>query len=236
MTSSGSSCPHLRIIDQALWDAAQAVRRECANKLFGNRQVERATVARRLHPFAGLFHCAECGGKMIISGSARRGDRAIACSAAWWRSTCSHCKSYSLDRLTKLATERMHAHLTDPEFVKERAKERAKELDRLEREANSERDTTRRELDRIDLRIKKIIRLTEDDDSDDVPQEARDRLKELRVEQRGLQQRLTLLDARATAVVPVRTPSGHSPGMSIPCMKCLRTTPTARNAASRSAT
>jgi hypothetical protein len=139
---------------------------------------------------------------MIISGSARRGDRAIACSAAWWRSTCSHCKSYSLDRLTKLATERMHAHLTDPEFVKERAKERAKELDRLEREANSERDTTRRELDRIDLRIKKIIRLTEDDDSDDVPQEARDRLKELRVEQRGLQQRLTLLDARATAVVP----------------------------------
>jgi Recombinase/Resolvase, N terminal domain len=85
--------PHLRIVDQDLWDAAQAVRQERASKTFGNKQVERATVARRLHPFAGLFRCAECGGKMIICGSARKGDRAIACSAAWWGSTCSHGKS-----------------------------------------------------------------------------------------------------------------------------------------------
>jgi site-specific DNA recombinase len=187
--------PHLRIIDTTLWNAAQAVRRERANKTFGNKQVERATVTRRLHPFAGLFRCADCGGKMIICGSVRKGDRAIVCSAAWWRSTCSHRKSYSLARLTKLATDRMHAHLTNPEFVNERAKERAKELARMEREANTERDTTQRELDRVDLRIKKLIRLTEDDESEDVPQEARDRLKALRIEQRGLQQRLVILDA-----------------------------------------
>jgi site-specific DNA recombinase len=195
--------PDLRIVDQDLWDAAQAVRRERANKTFGNRQIERATVVRKLHPFMGLFRCAECASKMIITGSARKGvDRSIACSEAWWRSTCKHRKSYSLARLTAHAIEKMHEHLTDPEFVKERASERAKMLADFEREASNDRDITQRELDRVDLRIKKIIRLTEDDDGDDVPQEARDRMKELRVEQRGLKQRLEMLDTKITGVTP----------------------------------
>jgi site-specific DNA recombinase len=193
--------PHLRIVDQGLWDAAQAVRRARATKCFGNKQMERATVARKVHPFMGLFRCAECGSKMIIASQGRNGDRGIACSEAWWRSTaCKHRKCYSLARLTAHATEKMHEHLTDAEFVNERAKERAKELARFERDASTERETTQRELDRVDLRIKKIIRLTEDDDSDDVPQEARDRLKVLRVEQRGLLQRLTMLDAKITGI------------------------------------
>jgi len=135
---------------------------------------------------------------MIIAGSGRNGDRSIVCSEAWWRSTaCKHRKSYSLARLAAHTTEKMHSHLTDPEFVKERATERAKELARYEREAGTERVTTQRELDRVDLRIKKIIRLTEDDESDDVPEEVRDRLKVLRVEQRGLRQRLEMIGGKA---------------------------------------
>ena len=78
-------------------------------------------------------------------------------------------------------------------------------MDRLlERENSSERDVAQRELDRVDLRIKKIMRLIEDDESDDVPQEMRARYKELRVEQRGLQQRIALLDATA---IPELLPS-----------------------------
>jgi site-specific DNA recombinase len=195
--------PHLRIVDQDLWNDAQAVRRERANRIFGGKLIERVTVVRKSHPFTGLFRCAECGSKMIIAGSGRNGDRGIACSEAWWRSTtCKHRKSYSLARLTALAIEKMHAHLTDPEFVKERASERAKMLASLEREAGSERKTAQRELDRVDLRIKKIIRLIEDDDGDDVPQEVRDRMRELRAEQRGLKQRLEMLDAKITGVTP----------------------------------
>lgn len=190
--------PHLRIVEQDLWEAAQAVRRERANKTFGGRQIERATVERKSHPFAGLFCCAECGSKMIIVGSGRGGDRSIACSEAWWRGTsCKHRKSYSLKRLTAHSADQMHAHLTDPDFVKARAAERAKELARYEREAGTERVTAQRELDRVDLRIKKLVRLTEDDESDDVPQEVVDRLKELRVEQRGLKQRLEMLSGKA---------------------------------------
>jgi len=195
--------PRLRIVDQALWDAAQKVRQERAHIYGGKRGTDRGTTARRLHPFAGLFRCSQCGGKMIICGSTRTGDRSIACSAAWWSKSCSHGKSYSLTRLTKHATEKMHAHLTDPDFVKERAKEREKELARLDREVNGERAAAQRELDRVDLRMKKIVRLIEDDEGDDVPPEVQARYKELRVEQRGLQQRLALLDAAShTPLLP----------------------------------
>jgi site-specific DNA recombinase len=195
--------PHLRIVDQDLWDAAQRVRQERAHKHGVKRtEVERATVSRLMHPFMGLFRCAECGGKMITCGRGReKGDRYLSCSAAHWRRQCSHSKSYSLIRLSKLASEKMHAHLTDPDFVNERAKERAKELARLEREANTERDTAQREKDRVDLKIRKLVRLAEDDESDDVPQEVRDRLKELRIEQRGLDQRLMLLDAKTSGAI-----------------------------------
>jgi site-specific DNA recombinase len=188
--------PHLRIIDQGLWDAAQKVRLARSSKPFW-KQKTRSPVARRLHPFAGLFHCSACGDKMIICGTGRNGDKLTACSTAWWKQTCPHRKSYSLARLTKLATEKMHAHLTDPDFVKERAKERAKELARLERDTVAERNTAQKELDRVDLKIRKLVRLAEDDDSEDVPQEVRDRLKELKIEQRGLKQRLEVLDAES---------------------------------------
>ena len=190
--------PHMRIVDQELWDAAQRVLRERAHK-YGVKRKERPTVTRLMHPFMGLFRCAECGGGMVTCGRGREeGDRYLRCSAAHWRQQCSHSKSYSLLRLSRHATEKMHAHLTDPEFVKERAKERATELARLEREANTERPRVQRELDRVDLRIKKIIRLTEEDEGEDIAPEVQARYKELRVEQRGLQQRLALLDANAT--------------------------------------
>lgn len=200
--------PDLRIVDQGLWEAAQKVRQERAH-IHGKKGVERGTTPRRQHPFAGLFRCAACGGKMIVTGSgsrARPGDRAIACSAAWWKHQCSHSKSYSLDRLTALATEKMHAHLTDPDFVKERAREREKELARIDREANGERHAAQQQLDRVDLKIRKIIRLTEDDDDgDDVAPEVQARYRELRIEQRGLQQRLALLEA--TTHTPLLPPA-----------------------------
>jgi site-specific DNA recombinase len=187
--------PQYRIVDQDLWDAAQKVRRERASK-FGKRHVERATVHRFNHPFMGLFRCADCGGKMIICGRGKnKDDRRIVCAASHWRRQCSHSKSYSLLRLSKLASERMHGHLTDPDFVNERARERAKHLDRMVKEFGSERDTAQKELDRVELRIRKLTKLALDDDSDDIPQDVQDEHKRLRVEQRGLKQRIGLLDA-----------------------------------------
>jgi hypothetical protein len=89
----------------------------------------------------------------------------------------------------------MHAHLTDPDFVNERARERVKELAKMEREANSERDVAQRDLDRVELRIRKLTRLALDDESEDIPQDVQDEHKVLRVQQRGLKQRIALLDA-----------------------------------------
>lgn len=190
--------PSLRIVSQELWDSAHKVLQERAH-IYGNKRTERATIQRVQHPFMPLFRCAECGGKYIACGRGRdEGDRYIVCSASYWKRQCSHSKSYSLLRLSAHAAEKMHAHLTDPDFVNERARERAKELARLEREVSSELTVARRELDRVDIRIKKIIRLIESDDADDVPQEVESRYKELRIEKRGLEQRIALLEAEGT--------------------------------------
>jgi hypothetical protein len=187
--------PHLRIVDQDLWDAVQAIRQERSYK-YGVKKADRPTISRVSHPFLGLFRCAECGGKMIICGKGREpGDRYITCSASHWRRQCPHSKSYSLLRLSNHAGKRMHAHLTDPDFVNERAAERGKELARMEREASGERVVKQRELDRVNLRIRKLTKLTLDDESEDIPQDIQDEHRELRIQQRGLQQRLALIDA-----------------------------------------
>jgi site-specific DNA recombinase len=191
----------LRIIDQGLWDAAQRVLQSRSTKSHW-KQKERPTVTRHLHPFAGLFRCSECGSKMIFCGSIRNGDRSLVCSTAWWRQTCPHRRSYTLSRLTEHATEKMHKHLTNPEFIKRRAAKCAEALARFEREARGERDEAQKELDKVELRIRKLIRLTEDDESEDVSQDVRDRLKELRVEQRGLKQRIALIDAKIVGAEP----------------------------------
>jgi hypothetical protein len=142
-----------------------------------------------------------CGERMIISASDRHGKKGMTCSAAWNKQSCEHRKTYNLERLTDLTISRMHAHLTDPEFVKERAVTKAKELARLQREKNSEREIAQRDKDRIDLKIRKLVLLAEDDENDDMS-EVRERLKELRIMQRGLAQRLAMLAAE-TNVMPL---------------------------------
>lgn len=189
--------PHLRIVDQQLWDAAQRVRQERSRKSPGKALPGRETINRMQHPFLSLFRCATCGGKMIITGRSRDNvDRYIVCSAAWWRNQCSHSRTYSLLRLSKHAADKMHEHLTDPDFVNERARARAKELARLEREISSDRDVAQADLDRVDLKLKKLMRLVEDDETDDM---ARERYKELRVQKRGLEQRIALLNAETSS-------------------------------------
>ncbi|MGG7644771.1 recombinase family protein [Rhodovulum sp. YNF3179] len=72
-----SEVPHLRIIDQELWDAVKA-RQEKAQKV---RSAVTATdrnglsssrmLRRRHYPLSGLLECELCGGRMTIAGSGK---------------------------------------------------------------------------------------------------------------------------------------------------------------------
>jgi site-specific DNA recombinase len=195
--------PHLRIIDQELWDAAHALRQSRGVKKFGPRGYfsQRGSSPRKDHLLAGLAKCAECGGLMTVVASSRSGQR-LACSSATYRKTCKHSKSYDLGDLTELAVSSMHSHLTDPDSLKERAKARAEERARLSRQENEERRVAQKQLDRLNVQIARLVDLAMDSD---VPvKEIGDQIKAKQAERVALQERIRLLGAESniTAIHP----------------------------------
>jgi site-specific DNA recombinase len=188
--------PHLRIIDQKLWDAAHKLRIERGNKKFGSSgQVQRAVVPRNQYLLAGLLKCGECNGGMIITASDRQGIKRVACSAAHNRQSCKHAKTYRLDKLTAVAVDNMCTHLTDPEFIKERARAKTVEFARLEKENSGAKQAAQKQFDRIDMQIKKLVRLL--DEEEDMPKELLASLRAKEIERKGLEERIRLLAAES---------------------------------------
>ena len=95
--------PHLRIVPQALWDAANAIRKARGLAKFGpgGKQVRVPTTPRSTHLLSGLLKCGVCGGMMRMQQKAREGSPRIACAAAHQRSTCDHRKGYRPDPLAE---------------------------------------------------------------------------------------------------------------------------------------
>lgn len=187
--------PHLRIIDQKLWTAAHKLRAERGSKKVGKNLVQRSVVPRRQHLISGLLRCGECNERMIINFSDRNGKKGVCCSAAHGRQSCEHRKTYNLDKLTALAVDSMCSHLTDPEFIKEKTKAKAIEFARLEKENSGARQAAQKLLDRLNVQIAKLVRLTDEDEGDDLPAELLASLKEKQIERKGLEERLRLLGA-----------------------------------------
>jgi site-specific DNA recombinase len=60
--------PHLRIIDQRLWDSAAAVQRSRSDVVMRGRVIGRPMLPRCEHLLAGLLRCGVCGGIMRVNG------------------------------------------------------------------------------------------------------------------------------------------------------------------------
>ena len=104
--------PRLRIIEQGLWDAVQAVRNQRSLHKFGEAGLK-VRGRRTTHLLSGLLRCGQCNGPMIFT-STSRGRQFVACAAAKTKSACSHAKSYDADLLKQLVIDNMRANLTDP--------------------------------------------------------------------------------------------------------------------------
>jgi site-specific DNA recombinase len=192
--------PELRIIAQPLWDAAQKRRKALGFKRHGSGQVQREVVPRIQHLLAGLLRCAECGGSMCIVARSRDGARRVECSAAYNSQSCKHEKTYNLDKLTAAAVYRMHKHLTDPEFLKEKAKGKLLETARLNKEKNGDLEAAQKQYDRLDIQIKKLVRALDDDNGHEIPKELLASLKAKEIERKGLEERLRVLGASTNVV------------------------------------
>jgi len=193
--------PHLRIIPQKLWDAANAIRRERAVQKFGpSGRVLRAApvLARKEHLLAGLLRCGECGGKMrIYATSATKGTR-VACAGAKDRSTCEHAKTYHLGTLERGVLDCMRARLAEPELLKEALKAFHLEWSKQRKHCLTEHTALKRRLMEIDASTTRFVSALERGTMPEAQIVAR--LQALETERVGVAERVRLLDGQTNVV------------------------------------
>ncbi|NNU82237.1 recombinase family protein, partial [Halovulum dunhuangense] len=142
--------PHLRIIDEDLWQAVKA--RQSGQR----RSLERAApsaLRRKRYLLSGLVRCGQCGGKMTVAGSSK--SRAYYCANAKEKgpSVCPGMPGLRVDRLQPQVLSGLRDDLMTPEAV---ARFRCQFLERIA-EARKERDTEQASLRKAIAQEQKAI-------------------------------------------------------------------------------
>lgn len=121
--------PHLRIIDAATWEAAQAVK--------SARSVAKPAQARRPPRFlSGLVRCGVCGGSMSSAGGNYRTAR-LQCSRGREAGVCSNKQRVSRDKIEQTVLAGLRDNLTRPAVIAEYAAEYNRERARLARSSGA---------------------------------------------------------------------------------------------------
>jgi site-specific DNA recombinase len=154
-----ADAPHLRIIEQALFERAQKVKAERA-------QLKSHQKRRPTHMFSGLLKCGACGGGMSAQGPDRHGYPRVRCTRAKESGDCHQGNSVRLDRIEAAVLAGMRDQLRDPRLIEaylrrynaERAKAAASaNTSRAKLEAHLARVAAERERI-VDLVIKDILK------------------------------------------------------------------------------
>jgi len=160
-----TAVPHLRIIDQSLWEAAQALRGSRAAIRAGKATTaHRRGAARTDHLLSGMLRCGACNGHMIFT-STSRGRRFASCAAARTKNTCAHRKSYDVDLLKKIVTDNFRKHLIDPEVHVERMRAKHAEFAAMEKENSFDRIAAEKKINRLTVQIGRIVDAIENSDT-----------------------------------------------------------------------
>jgi DNA invertase Pin-like site-specific DNA recombinase len=156
--------PHLRIVDEELWNAARARRAHIsalvgpnpANTLEG--RMRRVHLANRpVHLFSGLLTCGCCGGKYGIVTPNR-----YACLNHHRRGICDNGRSITGDKLEVRVLAGLKEKLVSSGAVAEAVKAYAEEMNRLNRDRRAQAETDRKALAKIEKSIAGIIAAIED--------------------------------------------------------------------------
>jgi site-specific DNA recombinase len=145
--------PHLRIVDDATFNAAQAVKNNRRHNATPGT-VQKARAPKRV--FSGLIKCGCCGGGMSSNGADRKGIR-IQCSTYKESGSCINGRRVYLDDVEALAIKGLRQHLAHPEVITEFVDAYNAERKRLKKEAGTERTRVERRLGEIEREIKRIV-------------------------------------------------------------------------------
>ena len=134
--------PHLRIIDQGLWDAVQA-------RLDAQAEQPKTLTRKPKRLLSGLMKCSLCGSAMTLKGGKYN------CSGRYDRGTCSNGKIIAAKTVEERVLTGIKTHLLSPEAISEavRAFHAAAETER--RALQVERAPLERELAEIERKLKR---------------------------------------------------------------------------------
>ncbi|WP_246725536.1 recombinase family protein [Beijerinckia sp. L45] len=154
--------PHLRIVDQALWDEVQTIKA-------GKAKMTSAMKRRPAHLLSGLLRCGSCGAGMSVHDRDAVGRARIRCSAVSESGTCAATRRLPLARIEAAVLDGMREQLRDPALIEEYVRTYNEERLRLANTTGRDRarlqsrlETAQRELDRA---VQNLIkgRLSEDE-------------------------------------------------------------------------
>jgi site-specific DNA recombinase len=139
------AAPHLRIIQDEVWDAVQA-----RKKIYGGKRTHERRRPR--HMFSGLVRCGACGGSYTIKNRDQ-----LACSAHREKGTCDNNRTIRVAELERRVLEGIERRLLAPEIIAEFLKEYHSEQRRLRKEANRQRHEADKRVHDLDRHISNII-------------------------------------------------------------------------------
>ncbi len=171
--------PHLRIIDQDLWDRAQDLR---AGR---SRQTRRPVYKKSLanHMLAGKLVCGVCGGGMKIVWSQVGEHSRVGCTNARQKGMCTNSKSYDMVEIEATVLHGIK-HNLDVEALMAYTEGAHKEWAERQRASTVERDKVEHDLNRTKEKIDRIVSAIAE--SDYSPKPLMEKLKVLELEHAGL--------------------------------------------------
>jgi site-specific DNA recombinase len=155
-----SSVPHLRIIDDELWNGVQARYATVQHKWSKAPEGRRFNQFRQpKYLFSGLTKCGECGAGFVVYSRDHLG-----CFGTRDRGTCANKLTIARQEVEERVLGALQDKLMRKDFFEEFCREFAKEMNRLRMEQRAGLTAAKREVDRIGRRIKKLLDLMLDDE------------------------------------------------------------------------
>jgi site-specific DNA recombinase len=146
--------PHLRMIDQGLWDivaarlaatrSTPAVTKRIKTRFWEHR--------RPKHFTTGLITCGGCGKLMAVIGKDYLG-----CNYARRRSTCSNRAAVRRSEVERLVLDGLKTQLMAPDLVKEFIQAFHQEVNRRRGNEAAERQARERELPAVNEKIRRLV-------------------------------------------------------------------------------
>jgi site-specific DNA recombinase len=199
------SRPHLRIIDQGLWDDVQscigAVRNFYTKHADGTPKGMALTGKRTSYPTSGLLHCAECGAPMTICGGSSQ--RYYRCADFTKRGTCSNGLSLREDVARDRILGLLREQFTGANEVDFMRKATAEILGEMSRKTDAELEDRRGRLSRTEQRIAGLVHFIADGDTSPAVRSA---LVDLEVQAKSERAAIKDLVERGKAIVRLPSP------------------------------